>query len=203
MDKYARDEQEMFDELVNSTLALIDRLCPHTPGCLSRASFVDLILQAVMCNWRPLKKSSFTDEIKIRAIMSELVQLAPRSIREAKLAIQMLAVHDAAMDCQSRTFCEGQTVFHRDYNLKYAQKLMGLYLNQTAVLEGLISRRSPVAPKTARKPLTGEGTLEGDTHLQLASDIAGSGHLAFHHNKGGQSISPHASKNDDPKNVKK
>ena len=203
MDKYARDEQEIFDERVNSTLALIDRLCPDTPGCLSRASFVDLILQAAMCNWRPLKKSSFTDGIKIRAIISELVQLAPRSIREAKLAIQMLAVHETVMDCQSRAFCEGELTVNRDHNLKHAQKLMGLYLNQTAVLEALVSRRSPVAPKTARKPLTGEGTQKGDTHFQLASDSAGSGHPDLTHNSGGQSISPHASKNHGPKKVKK
>ena len=203
MHTFERDEQEMYDERVNSALSLIDRLCPDTPGFLSRASFVDLILQAAMCNWRPLKKSSFTDGIKIRAIISELVQLAPRSIREAKLAIQMLAVHETVMDCQSRAFCEGEKVLHRDYNLKHAQKLMGLYLNQTAALEALISMRSPVALKTARKPLTGEGTPDGDTHFQLASDSAGSGHSTFTHNSGGQSISPHASKNDGPKKVKK
>ena len=201
MVQYDRDEQEIYDERVNSALAVIDHVSPDTPGCLSRASFVDLILQAAMCNWRPLKKSSFTDGIKIRAIISELVQLAPRSIREAKLAIQMLAVHDTVMDCQSRAFCEGEQVLHRDYNLRHAHKLMGLYLNQAAVLGALVSMRSPVELKTVRKPLTGEGTPEGGTHLQFPSDSAGSGHPALTHNSGGQSFSPHASKNDGPKKV--
>ena len=85
--------------------------------------------------WLPEWK---TKEQKLQAAMAAydaLKEIAPRDELEGMLAGQMVATHNAAMECLRRAMKEGQTFEGRDQNLKHATKLMGLYERQLAALD--------------------------------------------------------------------
>jgi len=50
------------------------------------------------------------------------------------LATQMVATHNAAMECLRRAMLGGQTFEGRDQSLKHAAKLLSIYLRQIEVL---------------------------------------------------------------------
>ena len=54
---------------------------------------------------------------------------------ESMLAVQIVATHDAAMECLRRAMLEDQSPQGRDLNLKHATKLMGLFERQLAALD--------------------------------------------------------------------
>ena len=65
-----------------------------------------------------------------------LVQgVKPEGAIEEMLAVQMVATHEAAMECLRRAMVDGQTIQARDMNLKHAAKLMALYERQIAALD--------------------------------------------------------------------
>ena len=79
-----------------------------------------------------------TSEQKLQAVVAAyeaLQEIAPRSELEGMLAGQMIASHNAAMECLRRAMMESQTFEGRDLNLKHATKLMGLYERQLAALD--------------------------------------------------------------------
>ena len=85
--------------------------------------------------WLPEWK---TKEQKLQAAMAAydaLKEIAPRDELEGMLAGQMVASHNAAMECLRRAMKEGQTFEGRDQNLKHATKLMALYERQLAALD--------------------------------------------------------------------
>ena len=85
--------------------------------------------------WLPEWK---TNEQKLQAAKvayEALQEIAPRSELEGMLAGQMIASHNAAMECLRRAMMESQTFEGRDLNLKHATKLMGLYERQLAALD--------------------------------------------------------------------
>ena len=85
--------------------------------------------------WLPEWK---TKEQKLQAATAAydaLKEIAPRDELEGMLAGQMIASHNAAMDCLRRAMMESQAFEGRDLNLKHATKLMGLYERQLAALD--------------------------------------------------------------------
>ena len=65
-----------------------------------------------------------------------LVQgMKPEGAIEEMLAVQMVAIHEAAMECLRRAMIDGQTIDGRDMNLKHAAKLVALYERQIAALD--------------------------------------------------------------------
>ncbi len=60
--------------------------------------------------------------------------IAPRDELEAMLAVQMVAVHNAAMECLRRAMIPEQTFEGRDQNLKYATKLTRTFTAQVETL---------------------------------------------------------------------
>lgn len=79
-----------------------------------------------------------TSEQKLQAVVAAyeaLQEIAPRSELEGMLAGQMIASHNAAMECLRRAMMESQTFEGRYLNLKHATKLMGLYERQLAALD--------------------------------------------------------------------
>lgn len=62
-------------------------------------------------------------------------RISPTDGIEAMLALQMVAAHHAAMESSRRAALENQTSDGRNRALSQAQKLMGLYVNQTAALD--------------------------------------------------------------------
>lgn len=51
------------------------------------------------------------------------------------LAVQMVATHNAAIDCLRRAMLDQQTFEGRENNLKHASKLLGLYSRQIEALD--------------------------------------------------------------------
>lgn len=69
----------------------------------------------------------------IRAL-EQFESLAPADGAEGMLALQMVATHDAALECLRRAAIANQTFEGRDMALKHAQKLMTLYTKQLETL---------------------------------------------------------------------
>ncbi len=95
----------------------------------------ELFLQVANSLWLPEWKD---EDDKIRAAQAAydaMTQIAPRSELEGMLAAQMIATHNAAMECLRRAMIPDQALPSRDANLKHAAKLMSLYERQLAALD--------------------------------------------------------------------
>lgn len=92
-------------------------------------------------------------EARVMAAYEALQKLAPRDELEGMLGVQMLATHNAALECLSRCMLENQPVQRRDYNLKHAAALMTLYERQLAAWDGRrerAARQISIISKTAK-----------------------------------------------------
>lgn len=67
-------------------------------------------------------------------VMHILTELAPRDEYERMLVHQMMAAHNATMECFRRSMIPSQPPEGRDLNLKHAQKLSSLYAMQLETL---------------------------------------------------------------------
>ena len=64
-----------------------------------------------------------------------LAQFQPHNEVEALLAIQMLGVHNSAMDCLQRAMMGGQTFAGRQANVNYASKMTRTFIAQMQALK--------------------------------------------------------------------
>ena len=71
----------------------------------------------------------------IASAISLLRGIRPADEVEGMLAVQMVATHNAAMECLRRAIVRGQTIEGRDLNLKHAGKLLSIYSRQIEVLD--------------------------------------------------------------------
>lgn len=93
--------------------------------------------QAFQSLW--LKSSSDEErEKQLSATMSALIGIAPKDELEAMMAAQLLAAHNAAMECYRRATIGEQTFEGRRENLSQANKLSRTY---AALLEALNRHR--------------------------------------------------------------
>ena len=69
-----------------------------------------------------------------QAAVAAMVGIGPRDELEGMLAAQMLAVHNATMECYRRAMISEQTFQGRSENLKYAAKLSRVYADQMEAL---------------------------------------------------------------------
>jgi hypothetical protein len=76
------------------------------------------------------------DDVNARLVraVEQFESLAPADGAEGMLALQMVATHDAALECLRRAALPTQTFAGRDMALKHAHKLMSLYTQQLAAL---------------------------------------------------------------------
>lgn len=96
-----------------------------------------LVNQAFQSLW--LKNSSDEErEKQLNAAMSALIGIAPNDELEAMMAAQLLAAHNAAMECYRRAMIGEQTFEGRRENLSQANKLSRTY---AALLEALNRHR--------------------------------------------------------------
>lgn len=93
-----------------------------------------LIQQAIQTLWLPKGISENEHSLRITAAMSMLQGIRPTDEVEGMLATQMVATHNAAMECLRRAMIEGQTFEGRDQALKHAAKLLSIYSRQIEVL---------------------------------------------------------------------
>lgn len=80
-------------------------------------------------------RNGHSEDGALMATLTALEALAPTDAAEGMLATQMVATHEAAMECLHRAMISEQTFEGRDVNLKHAEKLMQIYARQLEVLD--------------------------------------------------------------------
>ena len=84
--------------------------------------------------WLPKGLSEYQQKIRLQSAISMLQGIKPTDEVEGLLATQMVATHNAAMECLRRAMISGQSFEGRDQNLKHATKLLATYSRQIEVL---------------------------------------------------------------------
>ena len=74
--------------------------------------------------WRGNKEDPDTKEIRDTATLCRLSDIGAGDVIEAMLAAQMVATHEAAMECFRRAALTEQTLVGRELGLKYGDKLV-------------------------------------------------------------------------------
>ncbi len=99
---------------------------------LSQVRLVTDLLQAL-----PVSGDMPDDELNQRysTAIAMLAELGPGDGLEGMLATQMIACHEAAMNCLSRAQNPQNSFEGRHENLKQAQKLLSLYIKQMQALD--------------------------------------------------------------------
>jgi hypothetical protein len=90
--------------------------------------------QAFKCLWSPDGFDKVDRDMQINSTLVAMMGIAPRDEIEGMLAAQMVAVHNAAMECLRRAMISKQTFEGRDQNLKHAAKFTRTF---TAQMEAL------------------------------------------------------------------
>lgn len=101
--------------------------------------------------WRAVAHGAAMDEadrLTTRAAAEDALRgIGPRDATEGLLAAQMVATHEAAMECFRRAMLDGQTFEGRQANLGQANKLVRSY---AALLEALDRHRGKGQPQVVR-----------------------------------------------------
>ncbi len=90
-----------------------------------------LLNQALAGAWLPEGKDN-DDALMVK--LAALQAIAPTDGLEGMLAAQMVATHEAAMECLRRAMISEQSFEGRDVNLKHGAKLMQIYTRQMEAL---------------------------------------------------------------------
>jgi hypothetical protein len=91
-----------------------------------------MLLQTLDASWLD-RGESF--EEAATATVAALAAIAPRDGMESMLATQMVAVHEAAMECFRRGMVSSQSPEVREINLKQAGKLLQIYTRQVGAFD--------------------------------------------------------------------
>ncbi len=94
----------------------------------------DLLAQLTHTLWLPHDMDEATRGVRMAAAHAMLAAINPAAGIEGMLACQMVAAHEAAMACLSRSAAPDQSPEQTDQNLKHAERLMALYTRQVDVL---------------------------------------------------------------------
>ena len=84
--------------------------------------------------WRSSKEDPDTTEIRDSATLSRVSGIGARDVIEAMLAVQMVATHEAAMECFRRAALAEQSFAGRELGLKYGDKLVRSFAALTDAL---------------------------------------------------------------------
>ena len=87
--------------------------------------------------WLQDGMSETEKERRITASIKMLKGIQPSNELEGTLAVQMIATHEAAMECLRRSMTTPQTSDGHDHNLKHATKLLALFTQQLEALSRL------------------------------------------------------------------
>jgi hypothetical protein len=85
--------------------------------------------------WRGGKEEPDTKEIRDTAALRRLSEIGPRDVVEAMLAAQMVATHEAAMECFRRASLAEQTFAGRELGLRYGDRLVRSFAALTDALD--------------------------------------------------------------------
>jgi hypothetical protein len=110
------------------------------PGLVRDATGTDdsylqhqLISQVLRAIWMPEKQEEQEKWFVAAVALMETVR--PQDGIESMLGVQMVATHNAALECFRRAMLPQQSSEGRDQNLKHAAKLLAIYLQQMAALD--------------------------------------------------------------------
>ena len=83
------------------------------------------------------KKKGHPDDLmdRMELALTTLTEFKPTDPSERLLIVQMVAVHEAAMECFGRAMLKDQTFEGRDMNLKHAEKLSSIFTKQVEALD--------------------------------------------------------------------
>ncbi len=94
----------------------------------------DLLAQLANTLWLPQDLDEAARAARMAAARALLEDINPAAGIEGMLACQMVATHEAAMACLSRSMVAEASPEQTDQNLKHAERLMALYTRQVEVL---------------------------------------------------------------------
>ncbi len=91
--------------------------------------------QLCRCLWVPEGQNSKEGPDRRVAALVALKEIAPQDGMEGMLAVQMVATHEAAMECFRRAMLSDQSLKGYDLTLKHAEKLTRIYKEQMQALQ--------------------------------------------------------------------
>src|SRR5688500_15620507 len=97
--------------------------------------------------WRGRNEDPESKEIRDTAALARVAGIGPRDVLEGMLAAQLVATHEAAMECFRRAHLLEQTLAGRELALKYADKLTRSF---AGLVETLDRHRSKGQPQVVR-----------------------------------------------------
>ncbi len=112
-----------------------DAVIEHATGTREPALQQRLIKQVADTLWLPDGLRDDERVTLVRSAISMLQGIQPTDETEGMLATQMVATHNAAMECLRRAMLPAQSAQGRDHNLRHAGKLLSLYARQIEVLD--------------------------------------------------------------------
>lgn len=93
-----------------------------------------VVNQAINASWRP-EPGSELEAMTVQRVMATFQGIAPKDETEGLLAAQMVAVHNAAMECFRRAMLPDQMLPSREMNLRLGDKLSKTYAQQMETLK--------------------------------------------------------------------
>ena len=105
-----------------------------TTGSSNKDVGEEIINQVARALYLP---KSFGEEFRNKTMITAITlmrEIGPKDTLEGVLVAQMVATHNASMECMKRAALENQTFEGRNVSLAHAQKLMRLYLDQMKTL---------------------------------------------------------------------
>ncbi len=93
-----------------------------------------LVNQVCESLWMPEGLTEADRTARIRAAIAALHGIKPQDETEGMLAVQMVATHNAAMECLRRSMIRKQTFEGRESNLRHAAKLLSIFAKQLETL---------------------------------------------------------------------
>jgi uncharacterized protein YjaG (DUF416 family) len=99
------------------------------------SDFLEMRLREIIqAMWMPKSMAEKDQQVQMNAALESLEQIAPQDGVEGMLAVQMIATHQAAVECLRRAMISEQTFEGRNSSLKHGEKFMRLYLEQVKAL---------------------------------------------------------------------
>lgn len=108
---------------------LAQALLAHALGTSDRDFQAHLLCQVTSCHWPS------SEEAALNTSLAGLCSIGPRDAVEGLLAVQMLAVHNVAMEQLRRTMIAEQTPEGIDAGVHRATKLLRTYVAQVEALQ--------------------------------------------------------------------
>jgi hypothetical protein len=109
---------------------------PHTEFDAKETALVNHLMQQLASSlWNSNGASKEQRTAIFDAAMKRLFLIGPKGPIEGMLAVQMIATHEAAMECLRRAMLPDQLGQAREANLRNAARLMGIYERQAATFD--------------------------------------------------------------------